>query len=166
MMRRILALLLAGMLPLAGCNQNQAIGNDREAQLEPAPSPAPVVPAQAALSNVSGTLVKPETMSEADLAILGGLENRCAVRLTEVAFPSFVFTRGGEGTIKLNGKLVPLPASSNGRFADGNLSVTLRPRNESGDAGLQGMDMIVLSPGEKDELGYAGFLDCNGVKSP
>lgn len=104
-------------------------------------------------------------MSEADLAVIGGLEGRCAVRLTEVAFPSFVFTRGGEGTIKLNGKLVPLPAAGEGRFASGNLSVTLRPRDESGDAGLQGMDMIVLLPGEEDELGYAGFVDCKEVKS-
>ncbi|WP_073973962.1 DUF6692 family protein [Erythrobacter donghaensis] len=164
-MRELIAFSFMAVLTLSGCNRNDAIGNDREAQLEPAPTPAPVMAPQAALARVSGALIKPETMSEADLAVIGGLEGRCAVRLTEVAFPSFVFTRGGEGTIKLNGKLVPLPAEGEGRFAGGSLSVTLRPRDESGDAGLQGMDMIVLLPGEEDELGYAGFVECKEVRS-
>ena len=56
------ALALAVILALAGCNRNTAIGNDREAQLEAAPSPSPIMPPQAALANVSGALVKPETM--------------------------------------------------------------------------------------------------------
>ncbi|QIQ85259.1 DUF6692 family protein [Erythrobacter sp.] len=152
--------LVAMILALAGCNRNTAIGNDREAQLEAAPSPAPVMAPEATLANVSPALVKPETMSVADLSAVGGLAGRCAVRLTELAYPSFVFAPGGTGTIKLNGKLVPLPAAGEGRFARGDLSVLLRPRDERGDAGLSGMDMIVLVPGAEDELGYAGFVDC------
>lgn len=150
---------------LAGCNRNTAIGNDREAQLEAAPSPAPIMAPQDALANVSVALVKPETMTRADIAALGGIHGQCAVRLTELAFPSFVFAPGGTGTIKLNGKLVPLPAQGEGRFARGELSVILRPRDESGDAGLPGMEMIVLVPGAEDELGYAGFLDCKTRKA-
>jgi hypothetical protein len=72
-----------------------------------------------------------------------------------------VFAPGGSGTIKLNGKLVPLPAAGEGRFAQGDLSVILRPRAEEGAAGLPGMDMIVLVPGAQDELGYASFVDCS-----
>jgi hypothetical protein len=154
------ATVLVMIVALAGCNRNTAIGNDREAQLDAAPSPAPVMAPEDALANVSTALVKPETMNQADLAAIGGLEGRCAVRLTEIAFPSFVFAPGGTGTIKLNGKLVPLPAKGEGRFAQGDLSVILRPRDESGDAGLPGMDMIVLVPGAEDELGYAGFVEC------
>jgi len=153
---------LAMILALAGCNRNTAIGNDREAQLDAAPSPAPVMAPQQALANISTALIKPETMTEADLAAVGGLDGQCAIRLTELAFPSFVFAPGvsGTGTIKLNGKLVPLPAANEGRFAQGDLSVILRPRDESGDAGLPGMDMIVVVPGAEDELGYAGFVEC------
>jgi hypothetical protein len=154
------ATVLVMIVALAGCNRNTAIGNDREAQLDAVPTPAPVMAPEDALANVSTALVKPETMNQADLAAIGGLEGRCAVRLTEIAFPSFVFARGGTGTIKLNGKLVPLPAKGEGRFAQGDLSVILRPRDESGDAGLPGMDMIVLVPGAEDELGYAGFVEC------
>jgi hypothetical protein len=154
------ATVLVMIVALAGCNRNTAIGNDREAQLDAVPTPAPVMAPEDALANVSTALVKPETMNQADLAAIGGLEGRCAVRLTEIAFPSFVFAPGGTGTIKLNGKLVPLPAKGEGRFAQGDLSVILRPRDESGDAGLPGMDMIVLVPGAEDELGYAGFVEC------
>lgn len=161
---RVLA-FFAMLLALAGCNRNTAIGNDREAQLEPAPRPAPIMAPEAALANVSTALIKPETMSVADLAAVGGLDGRCALRLTELAYPSFVFAPDGTGTIKLNGKLVPLPAAGEGRFARGDLSVILRPRDERGDAGLAGMDMIVLVPGAKDELGYAGFVDCTERKA-
>lgn len=157
--------ILAIALALAGCNRNTALGNDREAQVDPAPTPAPVTAPQAALANVSAALVKPETMSDADLAALGGMEGKCAVRLTELGFPSFVFAPGEAGAIKLNGKLIPLPAAGRGRFSEGGLRVILRPRDERGDAGLAGMDMIVLPPGAKDEIGYAGFIDCTQGRS-
>lgn len=160
-MRELIASAVMAVLTLSGCNRNEAIGNDREAQLEPAPTPAPVMAPQAALANVSGALIKPETMSEADLAVIGGLEGRCAVRLSEVAFPSFVYSIGEAGTIKLNGKLIRLPAAGEDRFAADGLVVTLREREERGDAGLRGMDFILVVPGSEDELGYAGFVDCS-----
>jgi len=159
-MRALVLTLIAITLPLAGCNRNTALGNDREAQLDAAPTPAPVANAAAALDNVAAALIKPETMSSADIAALGGLAGKCAIRLTEVAHPSFVYRSGNSGVIKLNGKLIPLPAVEKNRFEDNGLSVALRPNNDVGDAGLRGMDMIMAPPGAEDELGYAGFADC------
>lgn len=158
-MKALLALALLAV-PLTGCNRNSAEGNDREAQLDPAPTPAPVTGADAALENVATGVIKPATMSDADLAAIGGLRGKCAVRLTEVGDPSFAYAQGSRGFIKLNSKLVELPAAGEGRFAQGGLSVTLRPNGESGDAGLPGVDMLLVPPGAKDELGYSGFLDC------
>ena len=59
---------------LTGCNSNSAPGNDREAQIDPAPTPAPRMGAAEALSGIATEAVQPETMSDADIAALGGLE--------------------------------------------------------------------------------------------
>ena len=160
-MRPLLPLLMALTLPLMGCNENTDLGNDREAQVDSAPTPSPITGAGAALDNVATALVKPETMSAADLAAIGGLAGKCVIRLTEVAHPSFVYRSGEAGTLKLNGKLISLPAAGENRFADSDLSVLLRPNGEEGDGGLEGMDMILVPPGAKDELGYSGFVDCD-----
>lgn len=109
-MRRLLPILAVVALPLSGFNENTELGNDREAQVDPAPTPSLIAGADAALDNVATALVKPETMSAADLAAIGGLAGKCAIRLTEVAHPSFVYQPGEAGTIKLNGKLIRLPA--------------------------------------------------------
>ena len=106
-------------------------------------------------------LIKPETMSQADIAALGGLAGKCAIKLTEVAHPSLVFEEGESATIKLNGKLIRLPSVGSGKFESGGLSVTLEPNDEEGDAGLQGMDMIIVPPEAKDEVGYGGYVDCS-----
>lgn len=160
-MRPPLQLLVALTLPLVGCNENTGLGNDREAQVDPAPTPSPIVSADAALENVATALVKPETMSAADISSIGGLGGACAIRLTEVAYPSFVYRPGEAGTIKLNGKLIRLPAAGENRFGDSKLIVALRPKGGEGDAGLEGMDMILVPSGAKDELGYSGFVDCD-----
>lgn len=154
------ALVAPVLLALAGCNRNTATGNDREAQREAPPTPAPATGAEAALANVATALIKPETMSDADVAALGGRSGRCAVVQTEVAFPSFLYQPGGQGAIKLNGKLIVLQPAGAGRFADGGLSVTLRPLEETGNAGSRGMKMIVVPPGAKDEIGYHGYVRC------
>lgn len=165
-MRRLYLLLATLALPLTACNENTALGNDREAQLDPAPTPAPIMGAAQALQNVATELIKPETMSQADIAALGGLMGKCTIKLTEVAHPSLVFVEGESATIKLNGKLIPLPSAGSGRYESGGLSVTLEPNGEEGDAGLQGMDMIVVPPEAKDEIGYGGYVHCSqGEKS-
>src|SRR3546814_9447361 len=82
--------------------------------------------AQEELQNGATAIIKPETMSNADVQALGGRQGRCAVVLTEVAFPSFLYLPQGSGAIKLNGKLIVLPRTGEKQFADGGLSVTLR----------------------------------------
>ena len=145
---------------LAACNQNTSVGNDREAQLEPAPTPAPIMQAGPALANVATALIKPETMTNTDIEALGGTDGRCAVVLTEVGFPSFLYEPEGSGAIKLNGKLIVLPRTGEAGFADAGLTVTLRPGDEEGDAGLQAMAMIIVPPRAEDEVGYKGYVRC------
>lgn len=159
---KLSALIVAAALPIAACNQNTAIGNDREAQLEPAAPAAPVESAAEALEGIAVALIKPETMSAADIAAVGGREGRCAVKLTEVAFPSFLYEPNGGGVIKLNGKLIPLPRQGENRFLDGDLLVALRPVGGEGNAGLPQMEMIVVPPEAKDEIGYRGYVQCYG----
>lgn len=152
---------------LGACNENTAVGNDREAQLEPAPVPAAIVQAGPALANVATGMIKPETMSDADIQALGGRRGRCAVVLTEVAFPSFLYVPDGPGAIKLNGKLIILPQTEVGRFAAGGLIVILQPvDDEEGDAGLQAMEMIVVPPEAEDEIGYSGYVQCFDGEEP
>ena len=167
---RALPALAMLALPLAlyrgGCNRNTDPGNDREAQLEHPPKAAPVESASAALANVATAIIKPQTMTSADIGALGGMEGRCDFVLTEVAFPSFLYRPGSDGAIKLNGKLIPLPSIGENRFADGGLSVTLRPLQEEGNAGSQGMRMIVIPPGAEDEIGYDGYVRCHDGDGP
>lgn len=163
-MTRLHAAMLIAALTLSACNRNTAPGNDREARIDPAPAPAEVVGAASALANVDTAIVKPETMSDADIAALGGPGDQCAVRLTSVAYPSFLFRPGKGGAIKLNGKLIPLAAKSRLTFEADGLTVVLRSNGEESQTGLEGIDMIVVPPGAQDELGYSGFVDCNGNK--
>ncbi len=161
---KTLAIIAAGFaLPLAACKQNTAPGNDRKAQLEPAAKPAPVEPASAALANVAIAITKPETMTDADVQAIGGTKGRCVFRLTEVAFPSFIFEPGRQGAIKLNGKLIPVSAAGKDRYASGDLIITTRRLDETGDAGIQGMELIVVPPGAKDEIGYRGYVLCPAI---
>lgn len=157
---KIAAIVALIALPLAACNQNTELGNDREGQIDAAPTPAPIMGAAAALENVATAAVKPETMSDTDVAALGGKEGRCAIKLTEVGFPSFLYEPAGRGAIKLNGKLIVLPNTGQAQFKDGGLTVKLQPVDEEGNAGLQAMEMIIVPPGAKDEIGYRGYVQC------
>ena len=150
-------------LALSGCNQNTAIGNDREAQLDPAPTAASIEPASQALQNVATAIVKPETMSDADIQAIGGTAGRCVYRLTEVGFPTFVYAPNGQAFIKLNGKVIPLTADGPDRYTSGELLVTTRTIDEEGNAGLQAQEIVVVPPGAKDELGYRGYVRCDEV---
>lgn len=159
-----LALLasIAAVAALSGCNSNTEPGNDKEGQLDPAPSPAPRMPAAQALSGIATEAVQAETMTDADIASLGGPAGKCSVRLTAVGFPSFIYDDlQGTGVIKLNGKLIPLRAAGNGLFEDGGLRVMLRPVDqEFGSDGRREAEMIVMLPDAKDELGYRGYEQC------
>ncbi|WP_251566855.1 DUF6692 family protein [Erythrobacter sp. 3-20A1M] len=161
-MIRLAPIAALGLLALTACNQNTDPGNDREAQLEPAPTPAPKMGAAEALSGVATGAIQPETMSDADIASLGGMSGKCSLRLTAVGFPSFVYDDPqGTGVIKLNGKLIPLASRGQGKFADGGLRVELRPVDqEFGDDGRREAEMIIWLPEAKDELGFRGYEVC------
>lgn len=159
-MRKHMMLLVGLSALLAGCNQNTAIGNDREAELDPPAEAAAIEPASNALQGVATALVKPETMSDADIAAIGGDRGRCVFRLTEVGFPTFVYQPDGSGIIKLNGKLIPVEPDGTDRFTSGELLVTTRMLDDEGNAGLQALRLIVVPPGAKDELGFDGYTTC------
>jgi len=154
--------LIAGLTAtLAACNQNTAIGNDREAQLDPPAEASPIEPASSALDGVATALVKPETMTNADIAAIGGARGRCVFRLTEVGFPAFVYEQDGTGFIKLNGKLIPVEPVGPDRYTSGELLVVSRILDDEGNAGLRAQQLIVVPPGAKDELGFTGYVDCD-----
>lgn len=161
-MRRLSFLATGVALALAGCNQNTAIGNDREADTAPPEPAAPIRSAGAALGKLSTALVKPETMSEADVAAIGGTGGRCVFRLTEVGYPAFVYEPDGRGFIKLDGTLIPVAAAGEGGFASGQLRIATRMLDGTGNAGLREMEMLVVPPGAGDELGYRGYVQCGG----
>ncbi|WP_375290749.1 DUF6692 family protein [Qipengyuania sp.] len=154
----IVAAVLA--LGLSGCNRNTAIGNDREAQVDPMPTAAPVEPAAAALANVASEIIKPETMSNADVRKIGGREGKCVFTFTEVAYPAFIYQPGRRGVIKLNSKLVPLSAAGENRYESGGLLIVTQEVDATGDAGRQALDLIVVPPGARDEIGYRGYVAC------
>lgn len=154
-------LATAALCLVAACNQNTATGNDQQERLDPAPTAAPIAGAAEALSGIAPGVVQPEIMSEADIAALGGLEGACVIRLTAVAFPSFIYDRGGSGgAVKLNQKLIPLPETEEGTFADSGLEIVVRPVEEEFEDGRREAEMIIMLPGAKDELGFRGYEQC------
>ena len=159
-----LALLLVP-LALSACNSNTAHGPDRESQVQAPPTPAPRGSAKQALDGIAAKAIALETMSDADIASLGGYRGHCVFRPTEVGFPSFHFAPRGSGTLKLNQKLITLPRSGENRFADGELEVRLRPVGGEGHASLPEHELILLLPGAKQEHGYRGYLQCFEAKA-
>ncbi len=145
---------------LIACNDNTSPGADREAPIDPATRAAPQMSAGDALAGITNEAIQPEFLTDADLSALGGLAGKCAIRMTSVAFPAFVFEAGRSGVIKLNGKLISLPVIGDSRFAEDNLTVWLRAIDGEGNTGLSEHEMIVMLPGAKEELGFRGYLQC------
>lgn len=158
--------MLAATLAIAGCNSNSGPGNDKERQLDSPTASAPKMGAVEALSGVATDAVQVETMSDADVAGVGGLVGKCTIRLTAIGFPSFLRDGAGKnGIIKLNGKLIPLRSSGDGLYTDGGLRVVLKPIEKSfGSDGMRKADMIVMLPDAKDELGYRAYEKCTQAK--
>lgn len=157
-MRRSLTLLTAAVA-LAGCVDNTAPGNDREAALESPPAPAEVVPVGAALAGVSTGILFPQIITDADLQNVPDEEARCRFRFTRVGFPAFVYGPA-RGVIKLNGKLVPLPAGAEGSYGEGAVRVTLRPLSDDEERGQVLTELVVRLEGKPHELGFHGYSEC------
>lgn len=156
----VIALAAGLVLPLSACGQNTAPGNDREARLDSAPTPAQVAQAADALRNIPSENVKPGMMTGVDIQAIGGMRGRCAFRLTEASYPTFIYRPGGQGVIKLADKLIPVTATGPDRFVGGELLITTRAVEETGSDGLRAQELIVVPPDAKDELGYRGYAEC------
>ncbi|NCP23853.1 MAG: hypothetical protein GW854_06865 [Erythrobacter sp.] len=157
MIRNVITLAGATLL-LAACNSNSAPGNDKLAELEKAPTAAPQMAAGPALANAAPGGLYPGILNEADVSSLGGTSGRCVFRMTKVGFPSFIY--GGDqanATIKLNGKLVMLPATEANTFSGDGLTVEMA-ENVGSDAEAT---MIVRIPGAPNELGFRGVSSCS-----
>lgn len=142
-----------------GCAENSAPGNDREASLDPPSTGAEVATAGEALEGVATGLLAPQIITEADLRNLPEADDRCLFRFTRVGYPVFVYG-SSTGTIKLNGKLVPLPARGPDLYAEEGVRVTVRPLEERKENGQFGVELVLRLQGAPDELGYHGFSEC------
>ncbi|MEQ9662909.1 MAG: hypothetical protein RLN87_10210 [Parasphingopyxis sp.] len=162
-MTRATPLVIAVAVALSACNSNTAPGNDQEAEREAPAPPAPQMSAAEALSGIATGAIQPETMTDADVASLGGFDGRCALRLTEVGLPSLLYDGDMPGAaIKLNGKLITLPAvDDDGLYREDGLTVRVRLVDEEvGRGGRREAEMIVMLPGADDELGFRGYEVC------
>ncbi|HET7275302.1 MAG TPA: DUF6692 family protein [Longimicrobiaceae bacterium] len=162
MTTRSTLIAVALVLGLTGCTENSAIGNDREAQFDSLEPPAERASAES-LAQIDPGLLKPEPMTEADLASLRGSEALCRFRYTEVGFPVFLYPATGDAPaiIKLNGKLIPLrPAGGTHEYADGPVRVEMRHPDGVPIAGEEEAVLILRFDGASGELGFAGEAEC------
>lgn len=152
---------IAAAAALAACNSNQAPGNDRAAGREAPAAAAPQMDARAALANVATAALQPETMTEADIASVAGPAGGCAFAMTRVGFPSFLYGEGdAPGIVKLNGKLIALPASGDGYYREDGLVIRLRPLEPQAGDDMHAAELVIMLPGAPDELGFHGFARC------
>jgi len=149
--------ILASGLFAAGCIDNPAPGNDREAALDPPAPPAPRVAVGAAIDGVDPGLLMPEIMTEADRRDLESPGSTCRFRMTRVGFPVAVY--GASAVVKLNGRLVTLAGTGEGRYATDGVEMTIRPLEER-TSGQFASELILWLPGAPHELGFHGYADC------
>jgi hypothetical protein len=159
-MRRVRsALLLAFLLVLHGCTENSAPGNDREAELTPASPAAEVKAAAEAIRGVATSLLIPQTMTDADIANISEIGDPCVFRMTRVGSPVLVY--GSAAVVKLNDRLVPLPATGGGRYAADGVTVAVLPLTDNLRNGEPfSAEFVLWLPGAANELGFHGFAEC------
>jgi hypothetical protein len=155
-----LAFAFALALAAAGCIDNTAPGNDREAELDPPPAPARMAAsAGAAIQGVAIGLLQPQIMTDADRASIPEAPDRCLFRMTRVGLPVLVY--GSSAVVKLNDRLVTLPAAGEGTYSADGVTVMVRPLEaDEGDDGLVPAELVLRLPGAPNELGYHGFTGC------
>lgn len=163
-MRRSFIAKAALLIGLAACTENSAIGNDREAQLDPLEPPAERAPASS-LAQLDPDLLKPEAMTESDLASLSLGGGTCVFRYTQVGFPVFVYPAGGAAAakIKLNGKLIDLQPTGGSAYADGVVRVEMNHPDGLPTDGQMTAELILRFDGVSDELGFRGAANCQST---
>ena len=158
--RRITSALL--LLALAACIDDVAPGNDREAHLDPPPTPAPRAPA-ASLAAIDPGMLKPHTLTAADLAQLPlDVDGACAFHYTTVGAPVVAYAADSPATLKLNGTLIDLPPAGDRVWEDAGLRVEIRPHEAGADDRRRPADLVVRMAAAPDELGFHGLVDCGG----
>lgn len=147
------------LLGLAGCVENSALGNDREAELDPPEQAAERASAES-LAAIATGLLKPETFTPADLAALSGAW--CRFRYTDVGFPVFLFPATGNAPamIKLNGKMIPLPPVGDFQYAGGPVRVDLRLSDGLPAAEAEEAVLVLWLAGASGEMGFLGEAEC------
>jgi hypothetical protein len=158
--RTLVPLLVTAALG-SGCVENTAPGNDREAPLEPPAQPAQVAAVGEALENVATGALYPQTMTEADLGTVPELADRCVFRFTRVGLPVFVYG-STTGVIKLNDRLVLLPARGAGAYVEGAVRVDVRPLEEGNPGDPLLTELVLRIEGAPNALGFHGFARCPG----
>ena len=158
-MTRVRLLPLALGLLAAACVENTAPGNDREARLDPPAAPAEMASAAEAIEGVATALLFPQTLTDADLGAVPGAAEHCLFRFTRVGLP--VLAYGSSAVLKLNDRLVELPALAEGRYGAAGVDVTVQPLDDDETGGERFAAEFVLRLADApDELGYHGFAEC------
>lgn len=154
------AVLVLGLGPLlAGCVDNTAPGNDREAGLEPPARPAETATVGEATRGVAPALLFPQTLTDVDLENVPAGERPCRFHFTAIGLPALAY--GSTAVLKVNDRLVALPQAGTGRYAEGPIEVTVRPLEEpDGAGGSFEAELVLRLAGARDELGYHGFSTC------
>lgn len=151
-------LAIAAVLFTAACNDNSAVGNDRESELDRPAQPAEVMAAGGALQGIATSLVIPQIMTPADQRNVPAMASSCVFRMTAVGEPVVIY-EPRQAVVKLNGKLVPLPASEGDTYAADGVTVTVRPLETKAEGTFEA-EFVLRLPGATDELGYHGYADC------
>lgn len=151
----------------ATCTENTAPGNDREAALSRPEPPSDIAEAPTATEGVATDLLIPQTMTDADVRNAPDVGEPCVFRFTRVGLPVFVY--GSAGVVKLNGKLVALPAARERgphtdarRYAADPVAVTVRPlEGTASDGGRVAAELVLRLDDAAHELGYHGYAECD-----
>lgn len=151
--------VIIATMAMTGCVENTAPGNDREAALDAVGPPAATATAPEALLGVDVSLLMPQIIPPVDLDALSPMQGTCRFRMTEVGFPVLIY--GPHAVIKLNGKLIRLPAAGEGRYVASGVEVTVRPLDP--DVNVRGpfdAEFVLQLPGAPNELGFHGVGEC------
>jgi hypothetical protein len=107
-------------------------------------------------------LLKPEIMTDADIEVVADDADGCRFRMTRVGFPVFLYPSAGQGpgVVRLNGKLIRLPAAGSREYSADGVGVTIRALEEPDGEGPFPAELVLRLPGAAHELGFHGFAEC------
>ena len=132
----------------------------REPESERVDEPATLASVAAATEGVAPDLLVPQTITDEDLLNVPAEAGRCVFRFTRTGRP--VIVAGASAVLKLNGRLVALPATADGRYEADSVRVTLRALDTDPAPGEPFLAEFVLHRATANhELGYHGYSECD-----